>query len=191
MRAFQDDIEAARGVHGGHLCHGMVLGVRMARMGCRLLEIDDPTRYRDLLVYTEMDRCAADAISAVARVTLGKRRLKWVDYGKFAATFVDLAAGRAVRVWARSDVPHGRADQDAEQVWGTYTDERLFEWQWVRVDVPACDRPGRPTETTNCDYCGEEVRDARHVEVGGHTLCRACADGPYYTVLSSRLEEHA
>ena len=88
---------AAQAFHG-HLCHGMVMGVRMARLGCRELGIDDPQSYRDLVVYVEMDRCASDAVSVVAGVTLGKRRLKWVDYGKMAATFVDLASGRAVRV---------------------------------------------------------------------------------------------
>ncbi len=190
MRSFQHDLENARRVHGcRHLCHGMVLGVRLARLGCRLLGIHDPTSYRDLVVYTETDRCASDAVSAVAGVTLGRRRLKWVDYGKFAATFVDLATGRAVRVWARPDVPHGRPDQDAEEVWRGFSDERLFYWQWVHVVVPECDRPGRPTEKVWCEDCGEEVRDARHVVVEGRTLCRACAGGSYYEVLTAPSDE--
>lgn len=190
MRSLQHDVEAARRVHGGrHLCHGMVLGVRLARLGCRLLGIDDPGSYRDLVVYTETDRCAADAVSAVAGVTLGRRRLKWVDYGKFAATFVDLATERAVRVWARPDVPHGRPDQDAEEVWRGFTDERLFCWQWVHVEVPDCDRPGRPIEKVWCEDCGEEVRDSRHVGVEGRRLCRACAHGPYYEVLAAQSDE--
>lgn len=185
MPSFAEDLESARRVHGGHhSCHGLVLGVRLARLGCRLLGLEDPRDYRDLLVYVEMDRCAADAVSGVTGTTLGRRRLKWVDYGKFAASFVDLGSGRAVRVWARSDAPHGESGQDAEAMWAPYTDEELFGWDWVEVVVPAADRPGPPVARVCCQACGEEVRDGRQREVEGRTLCRACAQGAYYTVLS-------
>ena len=56
-----------------------------------------------LVVLVEIDRCATDAIQALTGVSLGKRTLKHVDYGKMAATFVDTASGRAVRVAARED----------------------------------------------------------------------------------------
>jgi formylmethanofuran dehydrogenase subunit E len=110
MRQLEEDLAAAQAFHG-HLCHGMVMGVRMARYGCRGLGIDDPPAYKDLLVYVEMDRCASDAVSVVCGVTLGRRRLKWVDYGKMAATFVDLATGRALRVAPRLEVPHAGRDR--------------------------------------------------------------------------------
>lgn len=183
MPSFAEDLEAAHRVHGGrHYCHGLVLGVRLARLGCRLLGLEEPRGYRDLVVYVETDRCAADAVSGVSGATLGRRRLKWVDYGKFAASFLDLGSGRAVRVWARSDVPHGRPEQDAVEVWAPYTDEELFGWEWVEVAVPDFDLPGRPRCRVWCESCGEEVRDGRHREVEGSTLCRACAEGAYYTV---------
>ncbi len=178
MPSFQEDMAASRRVHGGHhSCHGLVLGVRLARLGCRLLGLADPAHYRDLVVYVETDRCAADAVSGVAGVPLGRRRLKFVDYGKFAATFLDLATGRAVRVWARPDVPHGRPEQDAEEVWSIYSDDELFAYQWVEVQVPAYDLPGRPLCRVRCEGCGEEVRDGRHRQVEGRTLCRACPRG--------------
>ncbi|NLT35319.1 MAG: formylmethanofuran dehydrogenase [Gaiellales bacterium] len=183
MLSFTEDLEAARRVHGGrHYCHGLVLGVRLARVGCRLLGLEDPAHYRDLMVYAETDRCAADAVSGVTGATLGRRRLKWVDYGKFAATFLDLATGRAVRVWARSDVPHGRPEQDAVEMWAGFTDDELFGWDWVEVEVPVCDLPGRPRCRVRCEACGEEVRDGRHRRVEGRNLCRACAGGAYYSV---------
>ncbi|MFH0915804.1 MAG: FmdE family protein, partial [bacterium] len=49
MRTLEEDLEAAQAFHG-HLCHGMVMGVRMARYGCRELGIDEPRSYRDLVV---------------------------------------------------------------------------------------------------------------------------------------------
>jgi formylmethanofuran dehydrogenase subunit E len=158
----------------------MVLGVRMARLGCRELGIDDPLTYRHLLVYVEMDRCASDAVSAVCGVTMGKRRLKWVDYGKLAATFHDLATGRAVRVAPRPEVPHAGGGVDPTEFWEEWTDERLFTCTPVRLTVPEEDRPGRPIRRVVCEDCGEEVQDAREVVNDGRTLCRACANGSYY-----------
>ena len=100
MRPLEEDLAAAQAYHG-HLCHGMVMGVRMARY--RLPGAGDrrSSFVPGSVVYVEMDRCASDAVGVVAGVTLGRRRLKWVDYGKMAATFVDLATGRAVRLAPR------------------------------------------------------------------------------------------
>ena len=154
----------------------------MARYGCRELGIDDPQSYRDLLVYVEMDRCASDAVSVVAGVTLGRRRLKWIDYGKMAATFVDLATERAVRVAPRPEVPHAGRDTDPLELWKDWTDEQLFTCTSVKMTVPEEDKPGSPSHTVTCARCGEKVQDAREVVENGETLCRACARGAYYQV---------
>ncbi len=179
MRSLDEDLAAAQEYHG-HLCHGMVMGVRMARLGCRELGIDDPRSYRDLVVYVEMDRCASDAVSVVCGVTMGKRRLRFVDYGKLAATFVDLTTGRAVRVAPRPEVPHVGSDVDPLVFWKDWTDERLFTCRPVKLTVPEEDRPGRPVRRTVCALCGEQIQDAREVTRGDQILCRACADGAYY-----------
>jgi formylmethanofuran dehydrogenase subunit E len=179
MRTLEEDLAAAEAFHG-HLCHGMVLGVRMARYGCRALGIDDPLEYRDLIVYVEMDRCASDAVSVVAGVTLGRRRLKLVDYGKMAATFVDLATDRAVRLAPKAEVPHAGPKDDPLAMWGDWTDEQLFSCTPVTLTVPPEDRPGRPLRTVVCETCGERVQGCREVEQDGLILCRACAHGAYY-----------
>src|SRR5208337_1951019 len=91
-------VEAAH----GHLCAGIVLGVRMALLGLNRLGFDGPDRKR-LVTYVEIDRCATDAIELVTGCRLGKRALKFRDWGKMAATFVDLATGRAIRIVALED----------------------------------------------------------------------------------------
>lgn len=179
MRSLDEDLAAAYAYHG-HLCHGMVMGVRMARLGCRELGIDDPHSYRDLVVYVEMDRCASDAVSVVCGVTMGRRRMKWMDYGKLAATFVDLATGRAIRVAPRLDVPHAGRDVDPLEFWKDWSDDRLFTITPVKLTIPPEDLPGRPIRRVACAVCGEEIQDAREVVRDGQTLCRACADGAYY-----------
>jgi formylmethanofuran dehydrogenase subunit E len=179
VRSLDEDLATAQAYHG-HLCHGMVMGVRMARLGCQELGIEDPRSYRDLVVYVEMDRCASDAVSVVCGVTMGRRRLKLVDYGKLAATFVDLATGRALRVAPRLEVPHAGREVDPIEFWRDWTDEQLFTCTPVKLIVPDEDRPGRPIRRTRCAECGEEIQDAREVVRDDRTLCRACADGAYY-----------
>ncbi len=97
---FKRLLETSAEAHG-HLCPGQVVGVRMALLGCRLIGLDDPStpaQIKKLIVYIEMDRCAADAIAHVTGVKLGRRSLKFMDYGIMAATFVHLDDRRAYRV---------------------------------------------------------------------------------------------
>jgi formylmethanofuran dehydrogenase subunit E len=79
----------------GHLCAGQVLGVRMAMLGLEKLGIEDPRGNKEdrkrLVTFVEIDRCATDAIAVVTGCRLGKRALKFRDWGKMAATFIDLA----------------------------------------------------------------------------------------------------
>jgi formylmethanofuran dehydrogenase subunit E len=96
-------LEGSAKAHG-HLCPGQVIGVRMAMEGCRRIGLDNAgelPRIKKLIVYVEMDRCAADAIAHVTGVRLGRRSLKFVDNGIMAATFVNLETGRAVRIVSR------------------------------------------------------------------------------------------
>ena len=100
MKPFHELLETSAVAHG-HLCPGQVVGVRMAMLGCRLIGLDEPTRrdqIKKLIVYVEMDRCTADAVAHVTGVKLGRRSLKFVDYGIMAATFLNLATGKAFRV---------------------------------------------------------------------------------------------
>ena len=87
----------------GHLCAGQILGVRMAMLALERLGIDDPRarllangelnpERKRLVTFVEIDRCATDAIGVVTGCRVGKRALKLRDWGKMAATFVDLNA---------------------------------------------------------------------------------------------------
>ncbi len=183
MRTLKEDLDAAVSFHG-HLCSGMILGVRMARFALKYLGIDDPLHYRDLVVYVEMDRCIADAISVVTGCTLGKRRLKFVDWGKVAATFVDLQQEYALRVAVSPECPYPEDGREIVAHWDSLPDELIYRWQEVKVAIPPHDLPGKPRNMTNCDFCGEQVLDGREVSRGGKTLCRACAQGAYYLAAS-------
>ena len=182
-------LEKSTAYHG-HLCPGQVLGVRLALRGCRELGIERPREEKKrLVVYVEIDRCAADAIGVVTGCQLGKRTLKYLDYGKLAATFVDLKTGRAVRLAVRAEARplagrfhrEGMSPADTQVVaYQEMTDAELFTITPVRLKVPEMDLPGPPRRRVICEDCGEEVNDGREMMRNHRALCHACADGAYY-----------
>lgn len=190
MRSLDELLEEAKIAHG-HLCAGQVLGVRMAMCGLRQLGIDDP-RGRDrkrLVTYVEIDRCATDAIGVVTGCRLGKRALKFLDWGKMAATFVDMQSGKAIRVAARESSKemarqcHPELTNKNEQQMLAYrelSDEELFTLQWVQVDVGPEEMPGFKGERITCEACGEGINYHREVRRDGRILCKGCAGESYY-----------
>ena len=178
----------------GHLCPGQVLGVRLAILGCERLGIFDPKSSKRLIVFVETDRCGTDAVQTVTGCTLGKRTLKFVDYGKLAATFLDTETGRAVRVCALESAreaalrfaPEERDPHQAQlRAYKALPDDALFTVQQVHAALDEADLPGRPRGRATCDACSEGVSEGRDVSAGGRTLCRACASGDYYTLIEA------
>ncbi len=185
-----DYLREAERAHG-HLCAGQVLGVRMAMLGLERLGIEDP-RGKDrkrLVTFVEIDRCMTDAVALVTGCRLGKRALKIRDWGKVAATFVDLATGEAVRVVARESskalacqMHPELADKNRQQMlaYREMPAEDLFEVQAVRVQLSPEEFPGYKGERVVCDQCGEGINFRREVRRDGQVLCRGCAGERYY-----------
>src|SRR5262245_30295807 len=176
----------------GHMCPGQALGVRMAMLGCRLVGIEEPKAGKRLIVFVEIDRCAADAINTVTVCRLGRRTLKHRDFGKLAATFVNTETNESVRVVAlvscdglANELSAHLAIKKKQQLeaYKPLPEERLFAWRRVRVNLPDADRPGHPLSRVICDECGEGVNDRREVMRDGRTICRACAGERYYEEL--------
>lgn len=191
MRTLEDYMALAAQSHG-HMCPGQVLGIRMAMLGLQALGVNDPGQFRKrLLTYVEIDRCATDAVSLVTGCRLGKRSLKFRDFGKVAATFVDTATGRAVRVVARDDSREkakdlfpGEADPRRAQLeaYKRLADADLFIVQKVRAKISPEELPGRPRSRVTCQQCGEGINDGREVVLNRRTLCRSCAGEAYYEI---------
>ena len=178
----------------GHLCAGQILGLRMALYGVKLLGLEDPAGAdrKRLVTYVEIDRCATDAIPIVTGCRLGKRALKFRDFGKVAATFCDLRDQRAVRLVAReSSKQRARemypelASKNQQQMcaYRQLPDDDLFGAQWVRVAIGPEDLPGYKAPRVMCAECGEGINFKREVTRGGRVLCRACAGERYYQPL--------
>ena len=193
MRTLAEYEQLAAAAHG-HMCAGQILGLRMAIRGLELLGVEDPEGKdrKRLVTFVEIDRCATDAIPVVTGCRLGKRALKFRDFGKVAATFCDLQTGRSVRVVARESSKQRAkelypeiADKNRQQMqaYREMDPAELFEHQWVKVDLGPQEFPGYKGERRICAECKEGINFERHVIRGGLTLCRACAGERYYTLV--------
>ena len=193
LKSFDEYVALAEQAHG-HICAGQILGLRMAIYGLNLLDLDDPLgKHRKRLVtFIEIDRCATDAIPVVTGCRLGKRALKFRDFGKVAATFCDLEADRAVRVVAlesskqrASEMFPEIAGRNAQQMraYREMPDEELFRSQWVRVQLGPEEFPGYKGERTICAQCGEGINFKREVVRDERVLCKSCAGERYYEPL--------
>ncbi|MES0448072.1 MAG: FmdE family protein [Desulfobacterales bacterium] len=192
MQDFETLLKSSAVAHG-HLCPGQVVGVRMAMLGCRLIGLNNPSSHdqiKKLIVYVEMDRCTADAVAHVTGVKLGRRSLKFMDYGIMAATFVNLESGQAFRVLSTEearDLACAYAPEITEkyarqlEAYRRMPNSVLFRVQQVEVNLSEFDLPGPTRYKAACTRCGQVVRDHREVVENGNALCRPCAQGAYFS----------
>jgi formylmethanofuran dehydrogenase subunit E len=193
MKSLDEYLRNAEQAHG-HLCAGQVLGVRLAMLGLQKLGVDDPQGKdrKRLVTFVEIDRCATDAVAVVTGCRLGKRALKFRDWGKMAATFVDVNSGKAIRIAAKESSKalarekHPEIENKNQQqmlAYREFSDDDLFTTQWVRVELPPEEFPGYKGERVTCEQCGEGINFRREVRRQGKILCHGCAGENYYQPL--------
>jgi formylmethanofuran dehydrogenase subunit E len=206
MQTFDALLREAEIAHG-HLCAGQILGVRMAMLGCERLGVQDPkgADRKRLVTFIEIDRCATDAIAVVTGCRLGKRAIKFLDWGKMAATFVDLTAHlaphgdtpvyKALRIAAlesskqraRDLFPHIENKNEQQMLaYRELPDEDLFSEEWVSVPIHPREMPGYKSARITCEQCGEGINYDREVRRNGQILCAGCAspESRYYQPLT-------
>jgi formylmethanofuran dehydrogenase subunit E len=191
MKSLAEYLRLAAIAHG-HICAGQVLGVRLAMLGLQELGVDDPIADRKrLMTFVEIDRCVTDAVALVANCRLGKRALKFRDWGKVAATFCDLQSGRAVRIAAKESskqaalelFPELPKEEGQQKAYAQLSDDVLFTKEWVKVEIAPEELPGFKGPRIVCAVCGEGINFRREIVQNGRTLCRGCAGGKYYSPL--------
>jgi formylmethanofuran dehydrogenase subunit E len=189
MKTLAEYLELAAVAHG-HICAGQVLGVRLAMLGIQELGIPDPiAEPKRIVTYVEIDRCVTDAVALVANCRLGKRALKFRDWGKVAATFCDLKTGRAVRIAAKESskqsaremFPELPREEGQQKAYAELPDDVLFSKEWVKVEIRPEDLPGFKGPRIVCAECGEGINFKREIVRGGRTLCRSCGGERYYS----------
>lgn len=175
----------------GDICGGIVMGTKLAIYGMETMGMTPGKKDKRLIVFTEIDRCISDAILSVTKTSLGKKSLKPMGYGKFAATFVNINTGEAVRVIdnganrknrEKNESPEESIENKIKRIDQTPAEE-LFNIQRVTVKIDKNDLPGKPLEIATCVDCGEVVMDGKHHLKAGKVYCTSCYNGSYYAFI--------
>ena len=182
-----------------HLCPRQILGVRLGLAGLRALGLIDGCyrpRFENsdkrLLTIVETDGCGADGVGIATDCVVGRRTLRVLDYGKVAATLVDTATGRAVRLAPLSGARSMAAAHapSAASLWHSYLlayqsmpDQELLRIQRVELTRSLAEILSKPGVRVRCQQCGEEIMNEREIRRDGSLLCRSCAGESYYRAL--------
>jgi formylmethanofuran dehydrogenase subunit E len=164
----------------GHACAGIALGTKMTLAAMRYLGFDPALKNKKLMAFVEVDRCMTDAVQVVTRCTLGHRSLKFIDYGKFAASFVNIETGKGVRATIPESFDSSGPIEEVAAKIAKMADSELVILEDIQIEIAPTDLPGRPHKRTFCQNCAERVVDGREVLREGKLLCRACAGERYY-----------
>ena len=176
-----------------HLCPRQVLGVRMGLAGMAALGIEPPAAKQTALIIIETDGCFADGIKVSTGASIGHRTLRVNDFGKVAATFVDVKTERAIRIAPLSDIrerasaslPNEKRHYFAQlEGYQIMPEKEMFSFQEVILHPSLAVLLSKPNMRVNCEYCGEEIMNERQVCINGNTLCLACANQGYYLLKS-------
>jgi formylmethanofuran dehydrogenase subunit E len=179
MQDFEYYLKKAGDYHG-HICAGIVYGTRISLAAMKALGLNPDLKNKNLIVYTEIDRCMTDAVQVISGCHLGHRSMKYVDYGKFAATFVNTDTGKAVRGTIKEDFKSSDDVNELIKTVASLQEDAVVNLQEVKVAIPEIDLPGFPQQKAVCSACGERIMDGREVNKNGAVYCRACANGKYY-----------
>jgi formylmethanofuran dehydrogenase subunit E len=184
-------VRACAGQHA-RLCPRQVLGLRIGLLGGEILGLDIPRTDKRLFTLAETDGCAVDGLSAATGCTVGHRTLRVIDFGKVAATIVDVKTGEAIRIAPRPDIrlTASRLFPKAKSRWHAQLDAYrvmqaadLLSTQPVQLNHSIEELIGRPGDMVICTECGEEIINRREMVIDGRLLCQACAGHRYYVPL--------
>lgn len=161
----------------------------MGLAGLSSLGFSSPLRAKDVLILVETDGCFLDGLSAATGCTPGHRTLRIEDYGKIAATFVDICTNKAIRI---SPVVDLRVRANAlsanelkpfqAQMWAyrVMPIRDIFNFTSVSLRTPVQTILSRPKVRYACDSCNEEIINEREIPLNGSRICKACAGNAYY-----------
>lgn len=180
-----------------HLCPRQVLGARIALAGAAILGLALPRADKRLLVIVETDGCFADGVEVATGCTVGHRTLRVEDYGKIAATLIDVKSNQAIRLAPQLDIrerAHAYAPGEKRhyfaqlQGYQIMPDAELLILQSVTLTTAVEALVSRPGVRVNCAHCGEEIINEREIYVAGKPLCHSCAGKGYYQITDSAAE---
>ena len=186
----------------GHRCSGLTLGIKMAQLGIKLLNLPEEEKRDNLVVFVENDKCPADGIQVTTGCSAGSRKLKILYYGKSAASFVDGRTGKGYRVAEKKDLmvravalavndniikendkvePSSKLEKKIlMNAFAKLPPEELFDYYPVKVNWDDPLLPSKMQPHMRCSRCGEEIMSGMGAIEGNSVLCKSCLKGSYY-----------
>jgi formylmethanofuran dehydrogenase subunit E len=125
---------------------------------------------------------------------MGKRTLKFKDFGINAATFLNMETGDSYRIISTETsrkLADSYAPEEAYAIrrqlagYQRMPDEELFAVQPVKVSMNEWEMPGPARIKAICRICGQVIRDGREIIKESHILCRPCAGMAYFLLTES------
>jgi len=193
-----EDLKAAITFHG-HLCPGLIIGYRAAKLAAKELELHRD-KDEELVAVVENDACGLDAIQWMLGCSIGKGNLIFRDQGKQAFSIFRRDTGKAVRLvfqgQAGASSPDGMALRKKVMTGAATAEEKAqFEAQKTErmrqmlaasdeelfsIKAPTFALPERARifDSFACESCGEVTMEPRLRLVDGKKVCLACAE-PY------------
>ncbi len=182
----------------GHICPGLLIGVRMGVAAMNILGIDRASD-EELYAIVENDSCAVDGLQSVTGATFGKGNLSFIDYGKMAATFYLRSKKKAIRLVFKPDSFEKVGNEDLAEAMseknqekkmakfveiakrlGDLPDDEVFDISTVDMDEPPM---AEIRQSVRCEKCGEMTMETKTVTMNGKRLCIPCStDINYYRV---------
>jgi formylmethanofuran dehydrogenase subunit E len=178
-----------------HECPGAAFGLRVAEAALDRLGPGAPPP--GLVLISETDTCAVDALQVMTGCTYGRRTLVHEDNGRNVFTFVNPGSGTGLRVRARAGsvvfrspqswqladrIERGTATPDDHARFDALQAERTAmllaapEEEILRIDQVRCEAPGRrrlaPVDA--CQQCGEPTSVETLHEHRGRMVCPPC-----------------
>lgn len=194
--ALPEDLKRCVAFHG-HLCPGLVYGYLVGKEAIQRLDLDH-SRDEEVVVISENDTCAIDALQVLLGTTAGKGNLIIKNYGKNAFTVLNRSDKRAFRFSRRVHYEYqGKHPEEFRELEGAVAAGDATRAQLIRqkvlksldliskpfdavFDTTAVElieppyAPLAPSEA--CAECGEMTMSTRMVEKDGRRLCIPCAE---------------
>ena len=182
---YDEQLKKAGEFHG-EICGGIAIGTKLAMYGLELMGLELNKRHKNLIVFLEIDRCMADAVQAVTMCSMGKKSLKQMYYGKFAATFYNMDTGKAIRITDADANKKNKPRETVEEMKRRFREtppEELFVVENVKVELDPAQLPGKHHTSVRCSICDERITDGHHLNRDGKPVCKSCAEGAYYEII--------
>jgi len=193
-----EDLKSCVAFHG-HLCPGLVYGYLVAKEAARILKASR-SMDEEVVVISENDTCAVDALQLLLGTTIGKGNLILKDYGKNVFTVLSRSDKRALRFSRKSRyVYEGNHQEEFAALEAAFSAgtatlaqrgrqkclkamdliSKPFEAVFDTKEVTCSEPPYAPLAPSEaCAKCGEMTMATKMIQLEDEKrLCIPCAQG--------------